>query len=404
MTKTSTASLFATLILFSSQGAFAQVDEAAPCPAGPPTVLCYGDLARCSLSSPSQSDAYVFFGRAGETVQITVSGRSNDLDPAIDVWQGGVQQMPPPSTSCSAGQFSKCSFGTEFMLLVDGEYSVFVSDAGGNNTGTYEILIDRLVPESPVTEVVLGSSTAFVATMEFAVDQDWCRFDVDPASVVRITASGRTNDLDCAITLYDSDGLEIETSSCSAGQFATCTTSILTLPLTRGGTYYVRVRDAGANNTGRIDVGVQCIFSPTGSCPPPSPNMSIGTTYCVSDVNSTGMPAQITAEGTEVIDRNRLHLEVTNVPRGTFGLFFFGPNPGAGSPIQGSQGLLCVDSPLLRYRTVKACHGQNARERIDLLGGQGSGWIAPGSTLHFQFWFRDGATSNTSDAVQVTLL
>lgn len=143
------------------------------------------------------------------------------------------------------------------------------------------------------------------------------------------------------------------------------------------------------------------------TCQPANPHSSGGpATLASSDFSGPGV----------------LHLEATDGPLGEFGYFLVSASlmePGGSV----ASGLLCLGAPIGRYSPAAAA-GLNSIGQFDgsgvlqnlagtssvgsgfdvpaLLPGSVGGSITSGSTYHFQLWFRDGQTSNFSDAASVT--
>lgn len=137
--------------------------------------------------------------------------------------------------------------------------------------------------------------------------------------------------------------------------------------------------------------------------------------------NSTGAPVTLgssTPGGAGVF-----HLEASGGPAGQFGYFLVSAgalNPGV--PV--GQGSLCLAGPVGRYSAtagpgLDSIGAFDAAGVLQNLGGTSStgsgfdvpavlptppgGVITPGSTWHFQLWYRDqGGTTNFSDAVLAT--
>ncbi len=138
---------------------------------------------------------------------------------------------------------------------------------------------------------------------------------------------------------------------------------------------------------------------------------AIGSVYCTNAVaNSTGLPAELSAYGSQLVQKNWLTLRVEQLPPSNFGMFLAAPatafvaNPG------GSQGNLCLGGALGRF---------NQTEQIRFWGPEGFTSLAidlssvptptlpeaiqAGQTRNFQLWYRDqGGTSNFSTASAVT--
>ncbi len=135
---------------------------------------------------------------------------------------------------------------------------------------------------------------------------------------------------------------------------------------------------------------------------------TIGDTICgPAVVNSSGSSARVIAEGSSVATDNDLTLTVTQLPVGQFGIFVTSLeenlilNPG------GSDGHLCIASfGIGRYGSdVLQADAAGAVELgIDLSAvplPTGTQIVMAGDTRYWQFWFRDGGSSNFSDAIAI---
>ena len=77
---------------------------------------------------------------------------------------------------------------------------------------------------------------------------------------------------------------------------------------------------------------------------------AIGTNYCSPAIaNSTGAPAEILAQGSELLFFSDVTLTVRGLPQNTFAMFFASQTQGYAFPIPGSQGALCVLGLTGRY-------------------------------------------------------
>jgi len=139
-----------------------------------------------------------------------------------------------------------------------------------------------------------------------------------------------------------------------------------------------------------------------------APDCALGTNYCgPAALNSSGQAAVIRACGSATIADDDFTLIASELPPNKFGYFLtseqqtFVVGPG------GSQGNLCLGSPLARFAAQIQNSGPNGVISIvvDLANVPQFGAIAPGDTFNFQCWYRDvnpTSTSNFSDAVSVT--
>lgn len=130
--------------------------------------------------------------------------------------------------------------------------------------------------------------------------------------------------------------------------------------------------------------------------------------FCGSTANSTGSAAVISSNGDCSIAANAFRLEAGPVPN-TVGLFFYSQvQAGGGAGVPFGNGLRCVGggAPLFRLG-ASAIDGNLLGLDVDVTSPpQAAGALTPGSTWHFQAWFRDpsagGAQFDLSDGLSVT--
>ncbi len=127
------------------------------------------------------------------------------------------------------------------------------------------------------------------------------------------------------------------------------------------------------------------------------PGADVGDAYCVSQPNSTGQAASISAYGSTSIAASSLGLWTDNVPD-EFGIFFSGTGQ---VQVPFGDGFLCANGAIVRGTVVRP-FGASASYLWDLGDEPG----VAGATRYFQYWFRDpaagGAGFNTSDGLAVT--
>ncbi|MCP3914626.1 MAG: hypothetical protein GY711_03600 [bacterium] len=136
----------------------------------------------------------------------------------------------------------------------------------------------------------------------------------------------------------------------------------------------------------------------------------IGARYCSpGSATSTGQPARMTVTGSPVVAANDMTLGAEDLPPGEFGYFLVGTNQGQVQP-PGSNGVLCLAcgfqgcGGIGRFnRPGEIIQGPGGSLAIDLtvLPRTPNTSVQPGETWNFQCWFRDGGSSNFTDAVSV---
>ena len=109
----------------------------------------------------------------------------------------------------------------------------------------------------------------------------------------------------------------------------------------------------------------------------------------------------------EVIASNDVTLETTDVSPNKFGYYLMADSQAFVPLFGGSQGNLCLGSPIVRFsKAVKFSGPQGVITlALDLTSLPQGTVFQPGQTWNFQLWFRDvnpGPTSNTSDGLAIT--
>lgn len=140
----------------------------------------------------------------------------------------------------------------------------------------------------------------------------------------------------------------------------------------------------------------------------------IGSVYCTSNPNSTGVNGQLQITGTDLRALNAVSLVATELPPNTFGIFATSRTADNVVGPGGSAGVLCLGGAIGRYQGLNQVLftgvGGAFRLTLDLDAmAQPNGTVAAlaGQTWRFQAWHRDvtggGVTSNFTDAASVTL-
>jgi glucose/arabinose dehydrogenase len=121
------------------------------------------------------------------------------------------------------------------------------------------------------------------------------------------------------------------------------------------------------------------------------------TTYCVLSPNSFSNGAQIGFNGDLDLGLDNFNLTVQGATQNEFGLFVFGDGE---AQVLNGDGTLCVGgSQIFRILPpVQTDFLGSALVNIDLaMPALGSGPIMPGTTYHWQFWYRDPGSPGGND-------
>lgn len=122
--------------------------------------------------------------------------------------------------------------------------------------------------------------------------------------------------------------------------------------------------------------------------------------YCVTSPNTASASgARIGALGSGSVAANALRLYALDTATSTFALFFYGDGT---SLLPSGNGVVCVGGHLFRLPAVATGVNGTPSWSLDLTSPPApAGLVTPGSTWHFQCWFRDGNAWNYSDALRV---
>lgn len=136
--------------------------------------------------------------------------------------------------------------------------------------------------------------------------------------------------------------------------------------------------------------------------------VEVGEAVCGPAVpNGSGAPATIVARGSSYSASNLLTLEAASMPASTFGYFLVSTTLQPVAQPGGSAGVLCLGGALGRYSANVLNSGVNgsfelALELTMVPTPTGPVAVQPGETWLFQAWFRDGFSSNFTDARRIT--
>lgn len=134
---------------------------------------------------------------------------------------------------------------------------------------------------------------------------------------------------------------------------------------------------------------------------------SLGTVYCSSNPNSTGVNGQTVVSGDPAASTDLVFLSATDLPASQFGYFLASRTQGFVANPGGSMGNLCLAGNVARFRSQATTSGTQGTFtiRVDTTSVPTSppSAILAGETWSFQAWHRDvGSTSNLTDATSFT--
>ncbi len=138
----------------------------------------------------------------------------------------------------------------------------------------------------------------------------------------------------------------------------------------------------------------------------------IGSPYCMAALNSTGVAAEISGDGSTVVADNDVTLTASSLPSNAFGFFIASTQQGFVMNPGGSSGNLCLSGAIGRYvgpgQIQNSGPGGAFSLLIDLTAipqPNGAVMASPGDIWNFQAWYRDsgptGATSNFTPGLEI---
>jgi len=134
-------------------------------------------------------------------------------------------------------------------------------------------------------------------------------------------------------------------------------------------------------------------------------NSDLGTSYCVAAANSNGPGASIYLQGSASVGAEDLTMNADGASSTQPGVFFFGTNQ-VQNPF--GDGFLCTNQNIERVWPPDFTDGSGSVSRTIGWGAPYAGSLNAGSTVNFQFWFRDPgfgpAGFNLSDAISLDLV
>ena len=139
---------------------------------------------------------------------------------------------------------------------------------------------------------------------------------------------------------------------------------------------------------------------------------TIGTSYCMTNTNSTGTTGLLTAEGVTATAANDVVLTATQLPANAFGYFITSQTQGFVMNPAGSAGNLCLTGALGRYVGPGQVLNSGAPGSFSLVldltmtpTPMGLVSVIAGETHNFQAWHRDSdagvATSNLTNGLSI---
>jgi Ca2+-binding RTX toxin-like protein len=215
---------------------------------GESTPMEFGDYfngERCQINRVGDRDGFQFAGNRGDLITINAYRSSNLVTQCVALFD-------PDGASIGTEICATAFLGTARLtasLGRGGPHRVRVRDAG-NNTGSYTLAFDRIVPASPAAqELTFGQGVA--TALDGIGDVDLYVFAGTRREAVLIEVINDTdsNALDLCVIVFNPSGDSIQLESCAD------TVVSIGAALTQSGTWSILVRERD-NNSGAYTIRV----------------------------------------------------------------------------------------------------------------------------------------------------
>jgi len=314
------------------------------------------------------------------------------IDPAQSNWSWTADSSLGPVVGVPNQTFQVS--GTQVALLVRGALPIAQAQLSGGTAvvPTIQAEVPNVLPILPplATIEVVGLSLSFNSPL-FSVASGGA-FSTNVTTLVQ-AGQVTIDPLVGSQTVIDLGGTQSDPQPV-AGTISQVG-ALLTLSTTLTTTFDFTDPGSGLSATLSLDGDA----TGTYSCPAP-------LNYCASNPNSTGLPAAFSVLGSTRLQDNALQFEVVDLPANKFGYFLMSDSEGNIPGFGGSQGVLCLGSPLIRFAGNVLQSGaagvMTFSPDVDALPGSATFGI--GERWNFQCWYRDtnpGSTSNTSNALGI---
>jgi hypothetical protein len=220
-------------------------------------IITYGDLITCKVESNGDSDIFRFSGISGESITIISSNQDGFVQPCIELYN-------PDGTIAGQGcTWPAYTNRIDVILTQTGSHTILLKDDENDNTGTYALSLERVVPPSP-TSLPIQYSESIVEEINPVGDIDIFFFQGSIGDVITVQSSNQDGFVQPCIELYNPDGT-------IAGQGCTwpAYTNRIDVTLIQTGSHTILLKDDENDNTGAYLIALQCLAGPCVIFPTP---------------------------------------------------------------------------------------------------------------------------------------
>lgn len=217
-------------------------------------VLRYGDLFTCQDCPRGPRDTYTFSGLPDERIVILAVRTAGPLQPCLELF--GPDGLLAAS-ACDPGSSNR----VDFRLTQAGTHAILVTDRTGDNTGTYNLSLQRVSPLPRFGTAVKYGQTVGGQNLAPAGDLDFVVFNGEPGSTISVEAARTAGVVQPCLELYRPDGVLVA-AACDPSSGV----NRIDTALAQAGTHALVVRDRVYTQTGTYSVTLRCV---AGACADP---------------------------------------------------------------------------------------------------------------------------------------
>lgn len=223
--------------------------EGAPCPVEPTDhLITYGEVVTCTISPAGDADLFRFVAVGNERVIIQVATLTGFREPCFRIFSPSNVLL---WTACN-GSGNNRVLAT---LNEPGTYSIQVFEGGNDETADYTLVLERLLPGSPVARPI-----GFGATLTDRVDPigelDVVTFTARAGANVELRVAALEGFREPCVEMIDPDS--VRTVGCTGGG-----TSAIMRILPLDGTYTAFVHENGQDEATNYSLTLNCL---SGTC------------------------------------------------------------------------------------------------------------------------------------------
>jgi len=216
--------------------------------ANEPVPIAFGQACTTSIDTPIDIDRFLFCGHAGEIVWITLQATGTPMDPRVETYDSSFNLID----SGSCGPY--CSLRRVITLPATGTYTVLVSDNGLDETGTFTLGLERVLPV--LNPPRLPYNTTVSDNLYGGVDVDWFVIHAVGGPPLRLNFSSTGTPMDPHVQILDTTGTVVAQGGC--GPYCSFLIN-WTAPST--GTYYVLVEETGLDESGSYSISLNSLVT-----------------------------------------------------------------------------------------------------------------------------------------------